>query len=57
MMAHARCLLRREQVAAGGLEELKNGLGLERRRVGHIDHHLRALERVCQTFAGDGVDA
>jgi hypothetical protein len=51
-MVHACCLLRREQVAAGGLEELKNGLCLERRRVRQVDHHLRALERVGHPFAG-----
>jgi hypothetical protein len=49
--------LRREKVAAGGLEELQDGLVFERGRVGQVDHHLRAGHDLFEPLAADGVDA
>src|SRR5262245_22938026 len=57
MMADARCGLRREQVAAGGLEEFQHRPVLERGRIGEVDHHLRASQGFFEPLAGDGVDA
>ena len=49
--------LRREQVAAGGLEEFQHGLVFERRRIGEVDHHLGAGHGLFDALAGNGVDA
>jgi len=49
--------LRREKVAAGGLEELQHRLVFKRRRIGEVDHHLRAGHGLLDALAGDGVDA
>ena len=42
MVPHAGRGLRREKVAAGGLEELQHRPVFERGRVGEVDDHLRA---------------
>src|SRR6185437_7657231 len=57
MVADARGGLRRKKVAAGGFEEFQHRLVLERGRIGEVDHHLRAGERLFQPLAGDRVDA
>src|SRR6516164_911748 len=57
MVADARCGLRREQVAAGGLEEFQHRLVFKRGRIGEVDHHLRAGQGRFESLAGDGVDA
>src|SRR5262245_21197462 len=57
MVADARCGLRREQVAAGGLEEFQHRLVFERRRIGEVDHHLRPGKDLFEPRTGDGVDA
>src|ERR1044071_2068135 len=49
--------LRREKVAARGLEELQHRLVFERRRIREIDHHLRSRHGFLEALAGDGVDA
>jgi hypothetical protein len=54
---HAGARAGLEQVAGGRAEEVHHGLVLERRRIGHIHHHLRARQRRVQPFARDGVDA
>ena len=56
-MADAGGRFRREEVAAGGLEELQDRLVLERWRVRHVDDDLGAGKRLGQALAGDGVDA
>ena len=45
-----------EEVAGGGLEELHDGVVLERRRVGDVDDDGGTFERVRQAFAREGVD-
>jgi len=45
-----------EEVASRGLEEFHHRLVLERRRIGEVDHHLRASQRVVQALAGESVD-
>src|SRR6185437_419160 len=57
MVPDAGCGLRREKVAARGLEELQHRLVLKRRRVGEVDYHLRAGHGLLEPLAGDGVDA
>ncbi|MNT22837.1 hypothetical protein D3C72_1582340 [compost metagenome] len=57
MVLHAGHGFRGQQVASRGFEELEHGLVLERRRVRHVQHHLRALQGLGQAFAGDGVHA
>ncbi len=49
--------LRGEQVAGGGLEELHHRGRLERRRVRHVDHDLRARHHLGQSFTRERVDA
>lgn len=49
VVAYTSGRLRVEEVAGRGLEELEHGGVLERRRVGHVDDHVGALERVSQT--------
>ena len=56
-MPDAGSCLRREKVAAGRLEELQHRLVFERRRIGEVDHHLRAGQGLFEPLAGDGVDA
>ena len=55
MMAHASCLLRCQEVAARGREEIEYRLVLERGRVGHIDDDLRAGQYL-EPLAGECVD-
>src|SRR5262245_55554062 len=57
MVPYARCDLRREQVATGGLEEFQHRLVFERGRVGEVDHHLRTGQGLLEPLASDGVDA
>src|SRR5215470_14849106 len=57
MVPDAGCRLRREKVAAGGLEEFQHRLVFKRGRVGEVDHHLRAGHGLGEALAGDGVDA
>ena len=57
VVADAGCGLRRQKVAAGGLEELQHRLVLKRRRIGEVDHHLHAGHGLFEALAGDGVDA
>ena len=57
MMRNAGGPFRGKKVAARGLEEFQDGAVLERRRVRHVDDHLRASKRFSQSLAGDGVDA
>ena len=57
VMLHARRLLGREQIAAGGDEEVHRGLVVERRGVRDVDHDLGARERLRQALAGERVDA
>src|SRR5215813_7769337 len=57
MVADARRGLRREKVAAGGLEEYQHRLVFKRGRVGEVDHHLRAGQGLFEPLAGNGVDA
>src|SRR5215475_14345668 len=57
MVPDVRRGLRREQVAAGGLEEFQHRLVFKRGRIGEVDHHLRAGQDLFESFAGDGVDA
>src|SRR6266481_2938347 len=57
MVPDARCGLRREKVAAGGLEEFQHRLVFKRGRIGEVDHHLRAGQGLFEPLAGDGVDA
>jgi hypothetical protein len=49
--------LRREKIAAGGLEEFQYRLVLEGRGIGEVDDHLRAGDGLFEALAGDGVDA
>ena len=42
MVPNAGDGLRGKKVAARGLEELQHRLVFERRRIGEVDHHLRA---------------
>ena len=49
--------LRREKVAAGGLEEFQHRLVFERGRIREVDHHLRARHGLLDALAGNGVDA
>jgi transposase len=56
MVPDARCGLRREKVAAGGLEKFHR-LVFKRGRIGEVDHHLRAGHGLFEALAGDGVDA
>ena len=46
-----------EEVAGRGPEEVHHRVVLERRRVGHVDDHVGAVERVGQALAGERVDA
>src|SRR5262249_39908589 len=57
MVPDARGGLRREKVAAGGLEELQHRLVFERGRVREVDHDLRARDGFFDALAGDRVDA
>src|SRR5215472_12594171 len=57
MVPNAGCGLRREKVAAGGLEEFHHRLILKRGRIGYIDHNLSAGQSLFESFAGDNVDA
>jgi hypothetical protein len=57
MAADALRGLRREKVAARGLEELQHRLGLKCRRIGKVNYHLRAGDCFFEPFPGDGVDA
>src|SRR5262245_27394347 len=57
MVLDSGCGLSRVKVAAGGLEEFQHRLLFELRRVGEVDHHLRAGHGLCEARAGDGVDA
>eukprot|EP01136_Pigoraptor_vietnamica_P016818 Opistho-1_new@61179 len=56
-VAHASAGAGRQQVLRRGAEEMHHGVVLERGRVAHVHHHLRAGERLIQALAGDGVDA
>src|SRR5215475_5369271 len=49
--------LRREKVAARGLEEFQHRLVFKRGRIGEVDHYLRAGHGLFEALAGDGVDA
>ncbi|MNE54301.1 hypothetical protein D3C80_1490720 [compost metagenome] len=49
------CLLGRQQVAGGGLEELEHSLVLPGRRIGHIHYHIRAIHRLGQALTGNAV--
>jgi hypothetical protein len=53
----SRCGLRREKVAPRGLEELHHRRIFEGRRIGEVDHHLRACERFGQAFSRQSVGA
>ena len=57
VVADARRLLRREQVAGRRLEELEHRRVLERRRVGDVDDDVGALEHLGQALARERVDA
>src|SRR5262249_18465726 len=57
MVPDARYGLRREKVAAGGLEEFQHRLVFERGRIGEVDHHLRAGQGLDEPLAGHRVDA
>ena len=56
-MADAGGRFRGEEVAARGLEEFHGRLGLEGRRIRHVDDDLSAGKRLGQPLAGEGVDA
>src|SRR5215831_8598863 len=56
MVPDARCGLRGEQVAAGGLEEFQHRLVFKRGRIGEVDHQLRAGHGLLEPLAGDAVD-
>src|SRR6267142_4379688 len=49
--------LRREKIAAGGLEEFQHRLVFKGGRIGEVDHHLRAGHGLFEALAGDAVDA
>src|SRR3984885_3108407 len=55
-MPDAGCGLRREKVALGSLEEFQHRLVFKRRRIGEVDHCLRAGQNLSEPFAGYGVD-
>src|SRR5262245_66466819 len=57
MVPNARCGLRREKVAAGGLEEFQHRLVLPHRRVRQVDDYLSAGKCFRQSLTSDGVDA
>src|SRR5262245_60815092 len=57
MMLHVGCRLRGEDVAGRFLEELEYRGVLERGRIRHVDHYVRAGEGLGETSAGEGVDA
>ena len=57
VVTHAGGLLRGQQVAPGGLEEVEHRGVVEGRRVGHVHHDVGAGEHLGQTLAGEGVDA
>ena len=56
MVADAGCGLRREKVAAGGLEELQHRPVFKRGRIGEVDHHLRTCHGLFEALARDAVD-
>jgi hypothetical protein len=49
--------LRREKVAARGLEEFQHRPVFKGGRIGEVDHHLRASHGCGEALASDGVDA
>jgi hypothetical protein len=55
MVPDTCCNLRRKKLAAGGLEEFHHRLVLKRRRVGEVDHHLRAGHDFFEPLARNGV--
>ena len=57
MVRNARRGLRRDKVAAGGLEEFQHRLFFKGGRVGEVDHHPRTRHGPFKALAGDGVDA
>ena len=57
MMPNAGRGLGREKVVLGSLEELQHRLVFKRRRIGEVDHDLRAGQGVFEPLAGNGVDA
>jgi hypothetical protein len=57
VMPHASGRLGGKEVTPRRLEELQDGLVLERRRVGHVDDNLSAGKRFRQSLTSDGVDA
>src|SRR6185437_6696360 len=57
MVPDAGSGLRREKVAAGGLEEFQHRPVFKRGRIGEVDHHLRAGNGLLEPLAGDAVDA
>ena len=57
VMSHAGGRFGGKEVAPRRLEELQDGLVLERRRVRHVDDDLSACKRFSQSLAGEGVDA
>jgi hypothetical protein len=56
MVPDARSGLRREKVAAGGLEEFQHRLVFKRPRIGEVGHHLRTGDGLLDPLAGDRVD-
>src|SRR3984885_4734039 len=57
MVPDARRGLRRDKVTAGGLEKYQHRIVFKRRRIGEVDHHLRAGHRLFEPLAGDRVDS
>src|SRR5579863_6150362 len=56
-MLDAGLFLCREKMALGSFKEVHDRLVLERRRIGKVDHDLRAGKGYFEPLAGDGVDA
>jgi len=57
MMFYACGLFRREDIASRCVKEGMGRCALERRRVRHVDHDVRAREGFRESFAGHRVDA
>src|SRR3954466_12405031 len=56
VVLHAGSGLGREKIAPGSLEKFQHGLVFERRRIGEVNHHLRAGQGVLESLACKGVD-